>query len=149
MKLTTLLENALDADRTDVRWAVDDNADKAQDWMNRKINDPHRVVVWVNIRDLFKHTDSDQQMDINDPTGGRNSIGRRVENAKSHWFRGGYMDPSDIYVNQDGKVHFTDGRHRLVAAYQLGHRYAPVIIDDTEGSYQNFLKAGIRVRNPD
>ena len=49
---------------------------------------------------------------------------------KEFWANGGYMNPALIGWNDHFQnFNFTDGRHRLVAAYQLGERWAPVLVD--------------------
>ena len=86
-----------------------------------------RTLCWINIKELMNNTDPDFALDLNDPTGGKNSIGNRVERAKNHWNKNEFMDPSEICYNDHYNIiGFGDGRHRLVAAYQLGHQYAPV-----------------------
>lgn len=50
------------------------------------------------------------------------------------------MDPAIIAINF-GRVDFTDGRHRLVAAYRLGERTAPVVVlKDQVTELQEILK---------
>ncbi len=81
----------------------------------------------VNIQELFSKTPKKYRLDPADPTGGKNKIGDRVATAVQHWQDGGRMDPSIINITNK-QVNFTDGRHRLVAAAQLGEIEAPVII---------------------
>lgn len=81
----------------------------------------------VNIQELFAKTPKKYRLDPVDPTGGKNKIGDRVETAIQHWTDGGRMDPPIISIT-NGQINFTDGRHRLVAAAQLGETEVPVII---------------------
>ena len=109
----------------DLNWAVGDNIDKSLYGYRQKSED--RVIFWVNIKELMDNADPDFALDLNDPTGGKNKIGDRVNRAKEHWGKNEFMDPSEIgYNNHYNTIGFGDGRHRLVAAYQLGHQYAPV-----------------------
>lgn len=145
MRLIQLLETLNDPDRTDVRWAVGPNLDKASLWIRKQIERGESDIHWVNIEDVFKTTGRDQTLDVSDPTGGRNAIGNRVQNAIQHWAAGGYMDPSEIYPDHNGQIGFQDGRHRLVAAYQLGHRWAPVLVADHK--LESLQEIPIRFKN--
>lgn len=128
MRLLDLLEDHNHPERGDVRWAVGKNRSKASMLAQRDLKDPDYVLVWANIQDIMKNAVPNMALDLDDPTGGRNRIGQRVSNAKMFWSGGNHMDPSLIYM-RGSKVDFQDGRHRLVAAYQLGHRYAPVLVN--------------------
>ena len=86
-------------------------------------------LLWVNIKDVFANTEKDFTLDLDDPKGGPNAIGRRVADAKTHWTGGGYMDPSEIGVSDwSGQIMFSDGRHRMVAAHQMGQEYTPALV---------------------
>ena len=128
MRLLELLEDHNHPERGDVRWAVGKNRAKASNLAQRDLKDPDYVLVWANIKDIYDNAVPNMALDVNDPMGGKNRIGQRVPNAKRFWSSGGHMDPSLIYM-RGSKVDFQDGRHRLVAAYQLGHRYAPVLVN--------------------
>lgn len=110
----------------DLKWAIGKNKKYAK--FGYPQEDSERMVVWANIKDIFDHTIDFQKMDINDPIGGKNSIGDRVAKAKQHWERQNYMDPSEIHIDDMNRISFSDGRHRLVASYQLGYEWAPVVI---------------------
>ena len=111
----------------ELNWAIDQNIDKSLYGYRQKSDD--RALFWVNIKELMDNTNPDFALDLNDPTGGKNKIGDRVNRAKEHWGKNGFMDPSEIGFNDHFKtIEFGDGRHRLVAAYQLGREYAPVIM---------------------
>jgi len=113
-----------------IKWAIDDNIDKATLVTQRDISKPNNIIIWVNIRKLFDNTEDWQKLDINDITGGKNHIGNRIQQAKKYWSDKNYMDPPIItYNDYTKKINFTDGRHRLAAAYQLGQKWAPVITD--------------------
>ena len=113
-----------------VRWAMDKNIDKATNVGRSDLTDPEYVMVWVDIRDLFSKTDPGFRLDVDDPRGGPIGIGNRVQDSKEHWSSGGYMDLAVIGFNSYGNYFgFTNGRHRLVAAYQLGEQWAPVLVD--------------------
>jgi hypothetical protein len=120
-------------EESNINWAIGNNLDKAQ--IKYIQNDPAYVLVHAYIFDLFKYTSREMRLDLNDPSGGPNAIKDRISNAIQHWKDDGFMDPSEIRVNLDnyrGPISFTNGRHRLYAAYQLGHKYAPVLIPKSE-----------------
>lgn len=88
------------------------------------------AVYRANIQELFNKTPKKVRLNPTDPTGGKNKIGDRVHQAIEFWQHGGSMDPSVISIT-NGQVNFLDGRHRLVAAAQLGETEAPIIIAPT------------------
>ncbi|KKM82479.1 hypothetical protein LCGC14_1319100 [marine sediment metagenome] len=113
-----------------IAWAVGKDKEHASNTAKNDLLDPDNELVWVEIKDLFDKTEEQQRLDVEDPVGGRYSIGNRVERARDYWQEGGYMDPPLVGWNDYKQTfNFTDGRHRLVAAYQLGERWAPVIVD--------------------
>lgn len=85
------------------------------------------VLAKANIHELFQKTPRKVRLNPEDPTGGKNKIGDRVATAIQHWEQNGVMDPSVISI-LNGQVNFIDGRHRLVAAAQMGETEAPIII---------------------
>lgn len=124
MRLCDLLET-----KDDLRWASGPNINKAV--IKYRQRDPEYVVVRANISDLFKNTWPSYALDLDDPRGGRNAIGNRIEKAKIHWTSGQYMDPAEIAVQIDHgqpAVVWQDGRHRLAAAHQMGHEYGEVVV---------------------
>lgn len=118
-------------------WAVDKHADKAtlphQNRIKNGTYDNYELM-WLNIEDVFSNAHPSFALDVNDPVGGKNSIKGRVQRAKDHWESGGYMDPSELGYNDSngainrGTIDFTDGRHRMVAAYHRGEEYAPALV---------------------
>ena len=126
----------------ELNWAVGPNINHAYGAIKNDLNDPDYMVVWVDIKDLFDKTYSQQRLNVDDPTGGENSIGNRVERAKEFWHKGGYMNPSLVSWNDYCKCFdFSDGRHRLVAAYQMGERWAPIVIDkESTGKLKELVK---------
>ena len=141
-----LIKQLLENDNSRVKWAIQDNIiHGTKPFRNRIINGTFddASIVWVDIEDVFKHTESDFTLDVNDPKGGKNSIGDRVSKAKAHFMKD-YMNPSEIgYSSWTKSIVFSDGRHRLVAAYQLGERFAPVIVPNSEiASVKSLVKTG-------
>lgn len=130
MKIQHLYESSISS-----KWAINDNVIYGTDPYKRRIRYgafDDASIIWVNIKDAFEHTEEDLRLDINDPLGGINSIKNRVPQAKAQ-FNSGYMNPSEVGYNEYRKaIMFGDGRHRLVAAYQLGEEYAPVIVSNSE-----------------
>ena len=72
----------------------------------------------------------------------RTPLENRVAMAKQHWGDGGYMNPSICSMNSHGSFDWGDGRHRMVAASQMGEVYSPVLIDTAD--LDGFSKTGIR-----
>ena len=113
--------------REAVNWAIDTNIDKALPWSKKdQTNDDYKLI-WVDIRKLMAAVTSDFRLDLDDPEGGPNVIKGRIEKAIDHLQQGGHMDPPLVSLGYNG-IDFTDGRHRLVAAYRLGDKTAPIIV---------------------
>jgi hypothetical protein len=108
-------------------WAVDSDMNKASPFSQKDQKDSENVVIWVDIRKLLNATNTDQKLDLDDLSAGENAIKGRVEKAIRHFQDGNYMDPSLVSLGYRG-IDFTDGRHRLVAAYRLGEKIAPIIV---------------------
>ena len=114
----------------DLHWAV--RKSQADGYTKNLFADPHYKLIWVDIEKLMQNTDSMQRISLSARTSkdDGNIIGNRVQRAKEHWKEGGYMNPSNIAWNESSKsINFGDGRHRLVAAYQMGETMAPVFVD--------------------
>jgi hypothetical protein len=105
-------------------WATRDNAEYKQ------IFDSDDVVqLMCNIEDVVNNMHSEFKLDLDSELGGRNSIGERLPKAKNHFTSGGAMDLPEVgYNDWSGTVDFGNGRHRTVAAYQLGKRYIPMFV---------------------
>lgn len=118
MKLQELYEQ--------VQWAIGPNQEHATIRGKHDLNNPEFTLIWVDIANLFNQLDPDQYIDLKTASG---QIKGRIGRAKGHWEAGGYMDPAVVGYNQyrDHFV-FTDGRHRLVTAYQLGEQFAPILV---------------------
>lgn len=113
-----------------VEWATGQNIEHATKLGKKDQQNSEYTIMWLNIDDLFYVTDRTQKLDVRDPSGGKNTIGDRIEKAKDFWAAGGYMDlPIIGWSEYSEKFYFTNGRHRLVAAYQLGDHWAPVLVD--------------------
>lgn len=107
-----------------LNWATRDNAE-----CPFKFDIDDYVLLNVNIEDVFKHGSSDMVLDLNSPTGGKNAIGDRLQNAKQHFENNGAMDPAEVaYCDTNKTINFANGRHRAVAAYQLGYQYIPMFV---------------------
>ena len=113
-----------------VEWAIGNNIEHASRLGRKDQQSSEYETLWLNIDDIFHYTDKSQSLDVRSHTGGENSIGSRVEMAKQFWLGGGKMDLAIIGWNEHfNNLQFTDGRHRLVAAYQLGDHWAPVLVE--------------------
>jgi len=108
----------------DLNWANKQNAQNP-----RNFGDRNYVLLNCNIEDVFNNGSGDFKLDPHDNLGGKNGIGQRAPNAKAHFQSGGAMDPPEVGYNPYQKtVDFTNGRHRAVAAFQLGHEYIPMFV---------------------
>lgn len=122
MKLQELMEG--------VRRAVGSDVERAQRMSQRDQRDPEYSLLWVNIKDLLSHTNPGQQIDLET---GEGQISHRIPRAKAHWSQGGFMDPALVAFNDyTNDFAFTDGRHRLVSAYQMGETFAPVLFPTSQ-----------------
>lgn len=114
-----------------VQWATGPNIQHAQP-MARRYQSSERddyVLVEVNIVRLLKSIPEDMQMDMSSEEGGGKTMRNRIPRAKKHWQTGQFMDPPIAGFNEwTNNFEITDGRHRLVAAYQMGERIAPILI---------------------
>ena len=123
MKLKDLHEGLWDKE-PDINWATSSNAIRKQNF-----DDPNLVLLTCSIRDVFDNGLRAYSLDLDDPSGGSNAIGNRLEKAIAHIREGNPMDPPEVGYNPTlKKVDFTDGRHRCVAAYQFGAEYIPMFV---------------------
>jgi hypothetical protein len=105
-------------------WATRDNAERP----NNYDRDDYKLLT-VNVADVFAHVDSEFALDLQSDTGGKNAIGNRLDRAKKHFSSGKPMDPPEVALNsRNNKIEFSNGRHRAVAAHQLGHKYIPMFV---------------------
>ena len=117
-----------------LNWANEDNAKRNYNYKSNNL-----VMLEVKIEDLMKHTFSNQKLDLNDPNGGANAKPIRIEKAKEHFLQGNPMDLPEVGCNDSGTaIGFTDGRHRTLAAYQLGADFIPMFIE--KENLENFKK---------
>ncbi len=81
-----------------------------------------RQVIWFNIQDFLDLLVRPWAIDPDNLTVQQEA---KAGYAKEHFERGSPMDPSDVQgLSDDGRI-VVEGRHRLVAAMQLGETYAP------------------------
>lgn len=110
--------------KQEINWSNQENAERPYNF-----NDDSYVVLNVKIEDVINNMDKDFKLELNDSSGGKNAIGNRLKMAKEHFIKGEPMDLPEVGYNKyTGKIDFTNGRHRTVAAYQLGHEYIPMFI---------------------
>lgn len=123
------VDNLKEDTQSGLNWAVGKDLQHAKGITKNDIMSGNNAVVWIDIEKTMSQVEKGWELDLKDPSGGIHSIGNRVDAAKEYFQAGNYMDPSFLGVSEySGKIAFTDGRHRLVAAYQLGARTAPVIV---------------------
>ncbi|KKL83290.1 hypothetical protein LCGC14_1976220 [marine sediment metagenome] len=86
--------------------------------------------MWFDILEFLNYAQLPWTLDPNDL---KYRAERKIEDAKEYFKNGGWMDPTEIkgrvcdiwpqHVPDDRII--VEGRHRLVAALQLGETYAP------------------------
>ncbi len=112
-----------------LNWAVGENSHKAEE--PELLDSSAREIIWFNILDFLSHM---QRPWIIDPNNLKRRQEEKVAAVKSHFESGGWMDPSDVQglvcdqlqrAEPDDDRIMLEGRHRLVAAIQLGETYAP------------------------
>lgn len=91
----------------------------------------HRKIIWFDILEFLNYIQLPWTLDPDDLK--YRSV-RKIDAAKEHFVNGGWMDPTDVQGNiidllegaldDDDRI-IVEGRHRLVAALQLGETYAP------------------------
>ena len=101
-----------------IKWAIGKNASAAM----RSSKDYE--VVHAPIDSVISRSERHIELDAS------NALGGRVEGIKAHISRGGFLDPPRVSVNE-GRIEFSDGRHRTVAAHQLGAQSIPFSVDKT------------------
>ena len=116
-----------------------------------KLRNPKKnVLLFVPTIALLKqHQKDNPSFSILDKS---NQIGNRVEKAKQfiinyiedqtaiHPISGGradylgvhHFEPSMVYLDYDGKLDFEDGRHRVLAAYELGIQEVPIEVSTNQ-----------------
>jgi len=91
----------------------------------------------LSIADVLKMQDPSYAIE----RGGKNQIGNRIERAKEFLLtKPKQLEPSIIYFRDDGTIGFQDGRHRLLAAQDLGAEYAHFEIDNTSEQQERLTK---------
>jgi hypothetical protein len=133
-----------------LNWANQENSIRPNNF-----EDENYVILNVNIEDITKHMHSSMKLDLHDPKGGKNGIGNRLERAKEHFLEGEPMDLSEVGCNdRNNVIDYTNGRHRVAAAFQLGYEYIPMFVykeniekfktlvrtKDVDNEIVNFLK---------
>lgn len=109
---------------TKLNWATDEKAIRKENFHNSELE-----ILYLNIKDVFENCDDDFKLDINSYDGGKNAIGNRLKMAKQHFIEGNPMDLPEIGFNHHfRKIGFTNGRHRTLAAFQLGEEYIPFFV---------------------
>jgi hypothetical protein len=107
-----------------MNWATTENSERPNNFSSLDY-----ILLNVNVVDIFSCMDDDFKLDIYDCLGGKNAIGNRLDRAKEHFISGEPMDyPEVAYSSYSKKINFTNGRHRSVAAFQLGCNYVPMFI---------------------
>jgi hypothetical protein len=107
-----------------INWANEDDAERPNNF-----HDDNYVLINVNIKDITKYMHSSMRLDLDDIKGGDNAIGNRLERAKQHIINGCPIDYPEVGCSDiNNVIDYTNGRHRVVAAYQLGFDYAPMFV---------------------
>jgi hypothetical protein len=107
-----------------LNWATKENAERPNNFES-----DNYVLLQVNILDIMNNGEHDFKLDPFDRTGGKNAIGARLSYAIEHFKSGLPMDyPEAYYSKYKNNVGFDNGRHRAVAAFQLGEEYIPMFV---------------------
>jgi len=107
-----------------LNWADSSNAERPHNFDSEDY-----TLLICNISDVFSHTDQDYRLDLDSNTGGSNAIGNRLDRATQHFQNGNPMDPPEVaYSVHTNNITFTNGRHRSLAAYQMGEEYIPMFV---------------------
>jgi hypothetical protein len=115
---------------TDIRWAIQDlaNLKSKKSFLHKKEYSIHNV----DIGSLHENTRVGERLELGEYNGHSEKPGLLAEKAKEHWRAGHAMDPICLTIGPMNTISFEDGRHRLVAAYQLGASRIPVFIHKNE-----------------
>jgi len=104
-----------------LNWAIEENGYRAK--QPELLDANKREIVWFDILEIFNHTCIPWTLT---PDAIRRQNMGKVDAAREHFENGGWMDPSDVRrMHDDGSHIRIEGRHRLIAAMQLGETYAP------------------------
>ena len=123
-----------------LNWATKDNAQRPYNF-----DDKNYVILLVNIKDTFDKSHPGFALDPEDESGGPNAIKDRLPRAKEHFLKGEAMDYPEVAFNiATNTVDYTNGRHRAVAAYQLGKTYIPMFVSK-DGLHQ--FKKNVRTKS--
>ena len=107
-----------------LNWANKENSQRPSNFDSEDY-----IILNVNVLDIMTNSENDFKLDPYDAVGGKNSIGNRLPYALEHFVDGRPMDFSEAYYSPyKKKVGFDNGRHRAVAAFQLGHDYIPMFV---------------------
>lgn len=108
----------------ELNWANEENAQRPNNF-----NHPDYEILLVKISDVIPLMHSSMRLDLNHDKGGENGIKERLPRAREHFLSGEPMDLPEISCNdRNNVVDFTNGRHRMVAAYQLGAEFIPMFV---------------------
>lgn len=120
-----------------LNWAIKENAIRPNNF-----DVDHYELLYVNVIDMMNNTEKDFKLDPYDRTGGENSIGVRLPYAVEYFKSGQPMDyPEAYYSKYTKKVGFDNGRHRTVAAFQLGEEYVPMFVyTDGIDEFKNLVR---------
>ena len=104
-------------------------ADKSDAIRSGNFDNNDLVLIQLHIVDVFSKCHREFALDVNSEDGGRNKIGNRLGWAKEHFSSGYPMDLPEIgYNKRSNTIDFDNGRHRTLAAYQLGSEYIPAFV---------------------
>lgn len=105
-----------------IKWAIKENINEAEEPTLQDFNTWQ--IFWLGIATVFKHTHNICTIDLENPTQRQT---RKVELIKRHIGHGGWLDPPHICEMKNTFIRI-EGKHRLLAAHQLGEIYAPLSV---------------------
>ena len=123
-----------------LNWALD-----RESAIDKRVDSDEFVKLIVNVPDVFRNAEKSVSFDLDDPTGGENVKDFRLQGAKDHFRAGNPMDLPVLAASEwSDDIGIENGRHRMYAAYQMGHEYVPALVWK-----QNLAKFKEKVRTKD
>ena len=121
------MDNIYYNDKFDINWSDTTNAEP----LNLEYLDNEKFTeIQVHVGDALNNMRPSFALDITKEDGGKNAISGRLDRAKEHFMSGEAMDHPVVSLNVFDQVEFTNGRHRTLAANQLGCEYIPMLVQN-------------------
>jgi hypothetical protein len=107
-----------------LNWATTNNSERPNNFSSDEY-----IILSVNITDVLNNMHVGFKLDIKDESGGINAISNRLSLAIEHFMAKKPMDYPEVgYSIHNKTIDFTNGRHRTLAAFKMGHDYIPMFV---------------------